>query len=120
MKLLSRILGQRGEQTAAQFLQRKGYRILGRNFRVRGGEVDLVCRHGDCLVFVEVKTRTAGGLGFPEDAVKREKQQRLLRAVNLYLAQLPTPPPQYRLDVVSIEQLPNGTTDIVHYENVTA
>ena len=120
MKLLSRILGQRGEHLAARWLERKGYRILARNFRVRGGEGDLVCRDGDCLVFVEVKTRTAGGLGYPEDAVQREKQRRLLRAVNLYLVQLPQPPAQYRIDVVSIERFPNGRTDIVHYENVTA
>lgn len=105
---------------AARLLKRKGYRILARNFRVRGGEVDLVCRDRDCLVFVEVKTRTAGGLGHPEDAVQRAKQQRLLRAANLYLAQLPQPPAEFRLDVVSIEHFPDGRTNIVHYENVTA
>ena len=119
MRWLPKILGQRGERLAGQFLKRKGYRVIARNFRVKGGEVDLVCRNGDCLVFVEVKTRTAGGLGFPEDAVRQEKRRRLVRAVNLYLARL-AQPPQYRIDVVSIEHSPDGSNHIVHYENVTA
>jgi putative endonuclease len=119
-KLFSRILGQQGERRAARYLRQKGYQIIRRNFRVRGGEVDLVCRDGECLVFVEVKTRTAGGLGYPEDAVQRVKQLRLLRAVNCYLAKLSLPPPAYRVDVVSIEYAPTGPADIIHYQNVTA
>lgn len=113
-------LGQRGEGLAARYLQRKGYRIISRNFHARRGEIDLVCRDGDCLVFVEVKTRGPGGLGFPEDAVTVAKQQRLKRAVNAYLARLPAPPVSCRIDVISIEQPTNGEEKITHYENITA
>lgn len=114
------LLGQRGERLAAQYLQRKGYRIVGRNFRTRRGEIDLICADGDCLVFVEVKTRTAGGLGAPEDAVTAAKQLRIRQAVAAYLARLPELPPSFRVDVISIEQFPDGRQQVVHYENITA
>lgn len=117
--MFGNLLGRKGERLAARYLQRKGYRIVARNFHARQGEIDLVCRDGDSLVFVEVKTRTAGGLGLPEDAVNPTKRQRLLRAVAVYLAQLPELPPSYRLDVVGILSRPDGENEVVHYENVT-
>ncbi|MDD5110169.1 MAG: YraN family protein [Patescibacteria group bacterium] len=120
MAWLGSILGSKGERTAEKFLKRKGYRMVARNFRTRAGEVDLICRDGDCLVFVEVKTRTAGGLGFPEDAVGAGKQQRIGRAMAEYLTRLHSPPPAYRLDVVSIEKFEDGQEKITHFENVTA
>src|SRR3989338_6360735 len=120
MSLAGSILGRRGERRAEKFLRRKGYGIISLNFRTRHGEIDLVCRDGDCLVFVEVKTRTAGVLGHPEDAVGAAKQEHLQYAAAQYVSQLRQPPVQYRLDVISIEKLPDGKEDIVHYENVTA
>src|SRR5207249_1147092 len=67
-------LGRRGEKLAARFLRAHGYKILRRNFRApRGGEVDIVCREKDALVFVEVKTRSTIYFGAPAEAVKREK-----------------------------------------------
>ena len=60
------------EELAAVCLQKKGYRIIERNYRCRQGEVDLVCRHGRYLVFVEVKYRSTGRMGGPLEAVDRE------------------------------------------------
>src|SRR3982751_3743722 len=66
--------GRRGEKLAVKFLRQQGYKILYRNFRGRtGGEIDIVARHGDTLVFVEVKTRTREDFGRALDAVDREK-----------------------------------------------
>ena len=66
-----------GEKLACQFLRRSGYKILYRNFRGRtGGEIDVVCRDGDTLVFVEVKTRTREDFGRPFEAVDRDKRKR--------------------------------------------
>src|SRR5438046_508073 len=67
--------GARGEKLACRFLKRSGYKILFRNFRGRsGGEIDVVCRENDTLVFIEVKTRTREDFGRPVEAVDREKR----------------------------------------------
>src|SRR5437764_1658308 len=71
-------LGTRGENMACRFLRRNGYKILYRNFRGRtGGEIDVVCRDRDTLVFVEVKTRTRQYFGRTLDAVDQDKQRRV-------------------------------------------
>src|SRR5262249_20566256 len=70
--------GARGEDAACRFLRRNGYKILYRNFKdPRGGEIDLVCRDGEALVFVEVKTRSSDEFGRPMEAVDRQKQLRI-------------------------------------------
>src|SRR5882672_12931997 len=85
-------LGARGEKLACAFLRRKGYRILYRNFRARhGGEVDIVCRDRDTLVFVEVKTRTREDFGRPVAAVDREKKKRVSRGGLNWLRMLDDP-----------------------------
>ena len=96
-------LGTRGERLAARFLRRNGYKILYRNFRGRsGGEIDLVCRDGDTLVFVEVKTRTGEDFGRPFDAVSREKQKRISRGGLAWLRLLDNPEILFRFDVVEV------------------
>ncbi|HEV2095221.1 MAG TPA: YraN family protein [Chthoniobacterales bacterium] len=95
--------GARGEKLAAKFLRRAGYKILFRNFRGRsGGEIDLVCRDDDTLVFVEVKTRTREDFGRPLDAVGREKQKRIARGGLAWLRLLDNPDILFRFDVVEI------------------
>ena len=80
MRLPSRILGQRGERRAAWFYRLRGYRIVARNVRLRGGEIDLVVRRGRTLVFAEVKARQSLTAGYGVDAVdRRKKAQRDLR-----------------------------------------
>jgi putative endonuclease len=96
-------LGRHGERLAARRLRRSGYKVLYRNFRPHvGGEIDLVCRDRKTLVFVEVKTRTADGLGRPADAVDAEKEDALIRGANAWLRLLKQPGTPVRIDIVEV------------------
>jgi putative endonuclease len=96
-------VGVRGEKLAARYLRRKGCKILYRNFRTRqGGEIDLVCRDRDTLVFVEVKTRTREDFGRPLDAVGHSKQRRLSLGALAWLRLLGNPDILFRFDVVEV------------------
>jgi len=99
--------GARGEKLACQFLRSHGYKILCRNFRDRtGGEIDIVCRDGDTLVFVEVKTRGSEDFGRPVEAVNRQKQLRVSKGGLAWLRMLDNPDIVFRFDVVEV-LLPN-------------
>ena len=96
-------LGARGEKLAARHLRRQGFKILYRNFRGRqGGEIDLVCRERDTLVFVEVKTRTREDFGRPLEAVNRQKQRRISLGALAWLRLLGNPDVLFRFDVVEV------------------
>ena len=82
----ARELGRRGERLAADYLSRRGYRVLGAGFLARRGEIDLVCRHGDRLVLVEVKTRSSGAFGTPSESVGGRKRRALNAAAAEYRA----------------------------------
>ncbi|HIX33974.1 YraN family protein [Gemmiger sp. An120] len=83
-------LGRRGEDAAARWYQKQGFAIVARNFRTRMGELDLVAARGNLLVIAEVKTRSGdAGFGAPAEAVDRHKQQRLIRAAQLFLQRCP-------------------------------
>ncbi|MGH7866416.1 MAG: YraN family protein, partial [Candidatus Dormibacteraceae bacterium] len=77
-------LGRRGEEIAADFLAKRGYRIINRRFRTRSGEIDLVCGRGEVVVLVEVKTRSHDCWGSPAEAVDRQKRGYLERAAREY------------------------------------
>src|SRR5437763_13489982 len=95
--------GAQGETLACRFLRRKGYKILYRNFRGRtGGEIDVVCRDRDTLVFVEVKTRTREDFGRPLAAVNRDKRNRISRGGLAWLRLLDDPDILFRFDVVEV------------------
>src|SRR5438132_13372267 len=94
-------LGARGEKLACAFLRRKGCRILYRNFRARhGGEVDIVCRDGDTLVFVEVKTRRRDDAVRPSDAINAAKRKLISRGAVAWLQLLDNADILARFDVV--------------------
>ncbi len=93
--------GRRAEERAAEFLRSQGYQIIARNYRWQGGEVDLIARDGDWLVFVEVKARSSRAYGLPEEAITPRKRERLLRTAQRYLQQNPTALP-VRFDVVAL------------------
>ncbi len=96
-------LGARGEKLAARYLRRHGFKILYRNFRGRqGGEIDLVCRERDTLVFVEVKTRTREDFGRPLEAVNAAKQRRISLGGLAWLRLLGNPDILFRFDVVEV------------------
>jgi putative endonuclease len=92
-----------GEKLACRFLRRKGYKIFYRNFKGRsGGEIDIVCRDHDTLVFVEVKTRTREDFGRPIEAVDQQKQKRISRGGLNWLRMLDDPDILFRFDVVEV------------------
>jgi putative endonuclease len=95
-------IGAEAEETAARFLASKGLAIVARNFRTRFGELDLVARDGETLVFVEVRLRTNGHFGGAAASVDSSKRARLIAAARAYLARLASEPP-CRFDVVTLD-----------------
>ncbi len=96
-------LGRRGERAAEKHLRRNGYRIVARNFRAVGAEIDLVAMDGETLVFVEVKTRRSLAAGAPEEAVDERKQQRLRRAAEVFATRYRAEDTEMRFDVVAVD-----------------
>jgi putative endonuclease len=94
--------GRLGEYRAARFLTEHGYRVLERNVRLPGGEIDLVCVDGATLVFVEVKSRNAASFGGAIDAVDQRKRS-LLRRLAADYAQIIAPKARIRFDVVALD-----------------
>jgi putative endonuclease len=99
-------LGQHYEQLAADYLQQQGLRLVSSNFQCKAGEIDLIMRDGDTLVFVEVKYRASAAFGGAMAAVTYSKQQKLLRASRWYLQQHRLSDQPCRLDVLAIEGQP--------------
>lgn len=95
-------LGARGEEAAAKYLRRHGYKVLVRRFRSRSGEIDIVCRHKDWLVFVEVKTREGEQFGAPSEAVDERKQRHITKVALDYLRLLGYPQVRFRFDIVEV------------------
>jgi putative endonuclease len=114
------MFGDRGEQAAARFLRRKGMRIILRNYRTPRGEIDLVARDGETLVFVEVKSRRKGS---PVEAVTAQKQKRIATAALIFLKKhhLLEHNVRWRFDIVAVlwpeEQ---RHPDIQHFPNAFA
>ncbi|HKI16449.1 MAG TPA: YraN family protein [Isosphaeraceae bacterium] len=96
---LNRLLGDRGERAAARYLRRQGMRIWLRGYRTRTGEIDLIARDGDTLVFIEVKSRRQG---VPVEAVTPEKQRRITSAALGFLHRHKLLDERCRFDVVAI------------------
>ena len=107
-------LGRGAEDAAAAHLTRAGFRVLERNVRLGHGEIDLVCRDGDAVVFVEVKCRRATWGDPPAAAVSWHKQRRLTRLAQHYLKWRRLGDVRCRFDVVSVTLDAAGHTDIAH------
>lgn len=107
-------LGREGETTAVRHLRENGYKILRRNFRApHGGEVDVVCRHGKELVFVEVKTRSGEEFGRPADAVDSKKRRLIIRGAMKWLRLLDMPDITFRFDIVEVVTSSNPEIRII-------
>ena len=96
------VLGESGENLACDELRRRGYAILARRYRTRAGEIDIVARDGDALVFVEVKTRRSVRYGRPGDALTLAKRQRLTMMAADWLARHRIRAAACRFDVVGV------------------
>ena len=96
-------VGKLGEQTAQKFLRKRGYRIRETGFRCRHGEIDIIAQRKDCLVFVEVRTKSNLDFGTPEESITQAKKERLIASALTYTNTHQNLPPLLRIDVVAIE-----------------
>jgi putative endonuclease len=112
-------LGHLGESLAASYLEQRGYSILERNCRTPYGEIDLVSKTGETIVFVEVKTRSSKSLGPPEISITARKQEHMRSAAEYYIQQHPELQCDYRIDVITVQK-PNRDDQAIidHFENV--
>ncbi|HSV64561.1 MAG TPA: YraN family protein [Mycobacteriales bacterium] len=101
-------LGRYGEQVAAEHLERSGLEVVDRNWRCAEGELDIVAREGDVLVFCEVKTRSGLGFGDPAEAVVGRKAERLRRLALRWLAAHEISCRDLRFDVVTVLRTDDG------------
>lgn len=109
-------LGEWGEAEARRYLETMGYFFGDRNYRALEGEIDLVMRDGDIVVFVEVKTRISNTFGAPEESVSKVKRQRLQRAAWAFLQEHEILDAPWRIDVIAIEASTNRTIQrLDHY-----
>ncbi len=109
-------VGRWGEQAAAEYLEKQGYIILARNFRTAHGEIDILARQDNVLVFVEVKARSSNRFGYPEHSVTPRKRMHILSAAEKYVLEHPEFR-TWRVDVISVEG-ETGEAKIRHFENV--
>ena len=109
------ILGSKGEEMAAELLQRKGYTILERNWSIGDLETDIIAENDEVIVFAEVKTRSANGYRNPEDAVDKKRQMRLTAGAQAYVKINKIDKP-WRFDIISIVMYEHKP-QIVHFED---
>lgn len=112
--------GKLGEAAARKYLERAGFKFLAANYATSRGEIDLIFRDEDCLVFVEVKTRTSGGWMRPAAAVNTRKRRKLSRTALDYLRTLKHPRTRIRFDVVEVLLRNGKVEEIRHLPNTFA
>ena len=112
--------GKLGERAAKKFLRRQGLKFLTANFRSARGEIDLIFRDGDCLAFVEVKTRSSEEWTRPAAAVNAPRRRRLSQAALDYLRLLKNPPVKIRFDIVEVLLTDGNVYEIRHLPNTFA
>jgi putative endonuclease len=100
--------GQTGEELAQAFLKKKGYRILQTNYRSGRGEIDIIASQRDCLVFVEVRTKSNLEYGSPEESLTQSKMLHMESCALRYLQNLPKQPNAWRVDLIAVELEPSG------------
>ncbi len=111
-------VGAIGEKLAADYLKKRGYKIIQRNYRCREGEIDIIAQKGEFLVFVEVRTKKNTAFGTPEESVTLSKREKLISLADAYLQTLRNQPSSWRIDVVAVELTPdNRVSRLEHIEN---
>ena len=109
-------LGSEGESIACAELERLGYRIVQRNYRIRNGEIDIVANDSGTVVFVEVKTKSSGDYGDPVEEVTPQKQQQIISMGEHYATYCCPPNTPCRFDVVTVD-LSGQPPKITHYQD---
>ena len=110
-------LGDRGERLAAEHLERAGWLILHRNFRVGRKEIDLVARRGEVVAFVEVKTRSGLGYGHPLEAITWRKRREIHQVASAWIARHGHPGELYRFDAIAVRLAAGGAPVLEHVED---
>lgn len=117
-KKTTKQIGDWGEAQAVAHLEERGYQIMGCNLNTPYGEIDILARLQDRLVFVEVKTRRSTRFGHPEEAVNQGKIQHLVESAEHYLQEHPDLEGDWQIDVIAIQFDPkSGRTEFTHFEN---
>lgn len=107
-----RAIGDIAETKACQYLQQLGFKIIARNYQIRGGEIDIIATDRGELVFIEVKFRTSNLFGSAREAIAYHKLQSLIKSARFYVAEHYKSDIGYRLDLLAIDQ----SGDSWHYE----
>ena len=108
-------IGKWGEDVAAEFLAGRGCEIIARTARTPYGEIDIIAKQGNVVIFVEVKTRTSNKMGLPEESITARKRQHMISAAEHYAAEHEID--NWQIDVISIEGKPESTPKITYFEN---
>ena len=112
--------GNKGEDIASEYLKDNGFVIIERNFRIRGGEIDIIATKKDILIFVEVKTRTSTQFGTGFEAITPWKLKALIRASQFFKMSHKNLPDQMRIDAISVLlRSDNSLKKLEHMENIT-
>lgn len=115
---VAKALGDMGEQVACDHLTAQGFELLDRNWRCERGELDIVARRGDLLVFCEVKTRRSQRYGDPAEAVTAAKLGRLRRLAAHWMGQHQVHAPSLRIDVIAVSVRAGRPPALTHLEGV--
>jgi putative endonuclease len=119
MKKWNLARGRLGERAAVKLLKKKGYKILEKNFRTRFGEIDIIAKKRERVIFVEVKTKTGEGFGEPWEMVNKRKLKQIIRMAETYLTKKDLGEAACRVDVVGVwlDQA-DRLMKIEHWENL--
>ena len=108
-------IGKWGEDLAAEYLAQRGLEVVDRNVRTPYGEIDIVAKQSEMVIFVEVKTRTSDKMGLPEESITTRKRQHMISAAEHYAAEHEID--NWQIDVISIEGKPGSQPRITYFEN---
>ncbi len=97
-----KIKGKAAEDLAASFLKSKKYEILDRNFKTKFGEIDIIARDGNCIVFIEVRSKSYSFFGRPEETVNKEKIKKIIKTAQFYIQTKNPSFSEVRFDIISI------------------
>ena len=107
-------LGKWGESVAADYLERAGWAVVGRNFRSGRREIDLVARRGGVVAFIEVKTRASASTGHPFDAIDERKQHVIAEVAEEWIERFGEPSLTYRFDAMAVARGADGSPRVLH------